>query len=65
MDSEKIAARLVELRGKKSRKEVASAIGVSLSALTMYENGERIPRDETKKAIASYYQVPIEAIFYS
>ena len=41
MDSEKIAKRLVTLRGKESRESVAEAIGVSVSALAMYETGAR------------------------
>ena len=44
----KIAERLVKARGDRKREEVAEAIGVSLSAISMYENGDRIPRDETR-----------------
>ena len=54
MDSEKIAQTLVELRGARPRAEVATALGVSVSALAMYETGARIPRDETKRKIAQY-----------
>lgn len=43
MDSEKIAQTLVELRGARPRAEVATALGVSVSALAMYETGARIP----------------------
>lgn len=64
MDSEKIAARLVALRGNKSRESVARAIGVSVSALAMYETGARIPRDETKKRIAEYYERSVGEIFF-
>ena len=65
MDSEKIAQKLVELRGEQSRAAVAQAIGVSVSALAMYETGARIPRDETKKKIAQYYGKSVGDIFFS
>ena len=63
MDSEKIAQVLIDLRGTRSRAEVAEAIGVSVSALSMYETGARIPRDETKRKIAQYYGKTVEEIF--
>lgn len=65
MDSEKIAHTLLTLRGERSRAEVAPAIGVSISALAMYETGARIPRDETKRKIAQYYGKTVEEIFYA
>lgn len=64
MDSEKIAKRLVTLRGKESRESVAEAIGVSVSALAMYETGARIPRDETKLRIAQHYGCSVQEIFF-
>ena len=48
MDNDAIAERLRKLRGKKSRAEVAKACGITISALTMYETGKRIPRDVIK-----------------
>lgn len=65
MDSEKISRMLIELRGEKTRTEVAAALGLSVSAIAMYENGERIPRDETKFKIAAYYGKSVEDIFFS
>lgn len=64
MDSEKIARILVDLRGSRSRAEVAAALNLSVSAVAMYENGDRIPRDETKLKIAEYYGKSVEEIFY-
>lgn len=64
MDSEKIARILIELRGERSRETVASALNISVSALAMYETGARIPRDETKKKIASYYKKSVQEIFF-
>lgn len=60
-----IAKRLVELRGDKTREEVAKAIGVSKSAIAMYETGERIPRDPIKLKIADYYGKTVQEIFFT
>jgi transcriptional regulator with XRE-family HTH domain len=65
MNREEIAKRLVELRGTKSRDEVATACGISVSALAMYEQGERIPRDDIKIRIAKYYKRSVENIFFA
>lgn len=59
-----VAERLIKARGKKRREEVANAIGVSLSAIAMYENGERIPRDEIKVRLAKYYKTTVQALFF-
>ena len=59
---EKVAERLQRLRGERSREEVAKAVGVSISAIAMYENGERIPRDGIKLKIAEYYQKSVKEI---
>lgn len=65
MDSKTIGQRLIKLRGDKSREEVSKAVGVSLSALAMYERGERSPRDEIKLKIADYYNSSVGDIFYA
>lgn len=65
MDPTKIGERLVSLRGAKSRKEVAVALGISVSALAMYERGERVPRDQVKIRIAEYYGVQLMEIFFA
>ena len=66
MNPKKIAQRLIELRMKKgvSRETAAKAFGISVSALTMYELGERTPRDETKISIAEYYGTTVGALFF-
>ncbi|KRW90623.1 helix-turn-helix transcriptional regulator [Alicyclobacillus hesperidum] len=61
---ETIARRLIELRAEKSREEVAQAIGISVSALQMYENAKRIPRDHIKIKLANYYGVSVQVLFY-
>ena len=65
MDREKIGKKLIELRGEKSQAQVATDLGISTSAVAMYESGERIPRDEIKLKIADYYNMPICDIFYA
>lgn len=60
-----MAARLKELRGNKSQKEVADKIGVSLSSYQKYEMGLRVPRDEVKLEIAKLYKRSVQSIFYS
>lgn len=65
MDRKEIAKRLIELRGRKTREEVAKACGISTSALAMYEQGERVPRDDIKIQIARYYGQSVESIFFT
>ena len=64
MDAIKIGNRLISLRESKSQQEVADAVGISTSALSMYENGERIPRDKIKENLAAYYDTTVQALFY-
>lgn len=60
-----IGQKLVELRGARTRDEVAVAIGVSRTAIQMYENGQRIPRDSIKVKLARYYNVSVAELFFS
>lgn len=55
--------KLIALRGERSQEEVAKALGISVSALSMYEQGNRIPRDEVKIRMAEYYGISIESLF--
>lgn len=65
MNAKVIGERLLQLRGKQKREDVAQAIGVSVSAMSMYENGERIPRDAIKIKLAAYYEKTVQEIFFS
>lgn len=65
MDSKKAGQTLINLRGEKPREDVAKDLGISLSALAMYERGERSPRDEIKIRIANYYHSTVQDIFYA
>ena len=59
-----IGEKLKKLRGGKKSKDVAKAIGITISALSNYENDYRMPRDETKRKIAKYYKKSVEEIFF-
>lgn len=60
-----IGKKLKKLRGDKSIVEVANAIGVAPSTISMYENGERVPRDSIKIKLAKYYNLSIEELFFA
>lgn len=59
-----IHERLIKARKGESKKKVAEACGISLSALSMYELGQRVPRDDVKKRLAQHYNVSIQELFY-
>lgn len=60
-----LGEKLVRLRGDRTQREVAEACGISTSALTMYETGRRVPRDEIKAALARYFSVTIGYLFFN
>ena len=62
--TEVIAQNLRDLRGERSREEVAAALHISVSALSMYENDARIPRDEIKVALARFYDTTVGELFF-
>lgn len=64
MNPKEIGKRLVILRGSMSQEKVAKDVGISVSALSMYEQGNRIPRDEVKIKLANYYQDTVQNIFF-
>lgn len=64
MDNKIMAETLRRLRGKKTLEEVANAVNISKSALSKYENGDRIPRDQVKKKLADYYGKTVQYIFF-
>ena len=66
-DGMRIGNKLKALRSKKgiSSEEFAKSVGVSTSAVGMYENGYRIPRDQIKIRIAEFYGVTVESLFFA
>lgn len=65
MDKKVIGERLRKLRGNRTLESVAKDIGISTSALGMYENGQRVPQDHIKVKLAKHYNVSIESIFFT
>lgn len=65
MNTLAVGNRLRELRGKRTAAEIAEMVGVSTSAMLMYENGERVPRDEIKVRIAKLHGVTVGSLFFN
>ena len=67
MDGLKIGKRLSDLRRERGETtaEVAMAIGSSQSAVSMYESGARIPRDDLKIELSRHFGVPVQQIFFA
>lgn len=65
MDKVIAAEKLIKLRGDKSREEVSKACEISISTLQMYENAERVPRDNIKVKLANYYNTTVQDIFFN
>lgn len=64
MDAKEIGRRLRLLRGDRPGREVCKAVGISRSALSMYEQGRRIPRDDIKTRLARYYNKSVQELFF-
>ena len=64
MDMKQAGDKLRELRGCRTQTGVARAVGITPSARSMYESGERVPRDEVKERLCAYYGVPVPEVFY-
>ena len=58
-----VAEKLIHARGTKTREIVANAVGISVSAIGMYETGARIPRDEIKVKLADYFGTSVQTLF--
>lgn len=59
---QKSLSELRELRDKMSQRDLAKQIGLTASAIAMYETGERTPPLEKAKRIAAFFGVPVESI---
>lgn len=66
MDAKQVGEKIKSLRQerKMSQQEFADAIDVASSTVSMYENGERIPRDQIKLAIANLFGVTVDYLFF-
>lgn len=67
MDKMKIGMKLVELRKERGEttSDVANAVGTTQAAISMYECGQRIPRDHIKENLSRHFGVPVEQIFFA
>lgn len=59
-----VSEKLIALRGERTQTEIAEAIGVARSTYSMYESGQRIPRDEVKIRLAELYDVTVQELFF-
>ena len=57
--------RLIKARGDMRRKEATGRRGISLAALSMYESGSRVPRDELKIKMAKLYGTTVGYLFFN
>lgn len=65
MKAKEIGKRLEILIGDKDKKQVATDLNVSYSALRMYLTGKRVPKDEVKIRIAHYFNKTVDEIFFA
>ena len=67
MDRKAVGVKLRELRLRsgKTIDEVAKDNRISASALSMYEAGSRMPRDEIKERLAHYYRRSVGSLFFT
>ena len=65
LDTMEIGRRLRSLRGARTLQTVSNETGLGVSALTMYELGQRMPRDEAKIILSEYYGISIDALFFA
>ena len=59
-----IGQRLQSCRGSIPIKRVAADNEISESAIRMYENDQRVPRDAIKVKLAYYYHKSVEDLFF-
>ena len=56
---------LFELRGNRTQREVAISTGLTVSAISNYEQGIRNPSPENMKKLADYYGKTVDEIFFT
>jgi len=56
--------KMVKLRGSRTIREVAGAMGIGISTYSMIETGKRHPRPKLAKRIADFYGSSVEVLFY-
>lgn len=64
LDAVKIGKRLKKLRGDRTQEQIANILGLSKMTISQYEQGERVPADKIKIAIAELYNQDIGELFF-
>jgi transcriptional regulator with XRE-family HTH domain len=59
-----VAGRLRKLRGDRTQKSIAKAVGVTPMAISLYESGKRMPRIQTMNKLAKVYNTTVDALFF-
>jgi transcriptional regulator with XRE-family HTH domain len=59
-----VAGRLRKLRGDRTQKSIAKAVGVTPMAISLYESGKRMPRIQTLNKLAKVYNTTVDALFF-
>ncbi len=54
----------LRLKMNLSQRQLAERIGVSASAIAMYEADERVPRDEVKVRLAHFFDTTVQSLFF-
>lgn len=64
--STKVGNKLRKLRVEKSmtQQELADTLGLSVSAISSYEIGWRVPSDKVKKQYSLFFNTSIEELFF-
>ena len=67
MNRSRISARLVELRTKAglTQAQAVRSMGFRQSTYSMWEHGQRVPRDDNKAKIAEFFEASVDDIFYA
>lgn len=56
--------KLRTLRGNRTQKEIADALGLGVSTICLYENAKRIPKDDIKIKLAEYFGTTVQDLFF-
>lgn len=61
-----VAERIKKARTEKgcSVEDVANGVGVTASAVQMYECGQRVPRDSIKIKMAKFFGTTVQDLFF-
>lgn len=60
-----VGKKLRKLRGERSLDTMAELLGITKSSLAMYERDERVPRDEIKVKIATFFNLTVGELFFN